>query len=458
MERQYNQLKKEEYIKSLALKGNIDRAKEIALQDDYEPILKPVEMHPETEIGSGDINQIFEDISVDIDIINNNLSDTSANFKNLLETTRLKLSDIKKVLRTEKERQEDINILCNKYNDFSNVILISNENSSGDLHYDNETFSIKSTSSKKIGGEIIEITGNGYEGNKYVYKNDDFASNVSDSSNKAYIMDDSLITYYEYSRITASNDEKEVFPLVNFDSIMVRCSILIKANDLINTLEMSMETDDVILESLSTSLDGKTFTESKLRDVAINNKKSRFNSQDYIFGSGILSFQDCKYVKLVLRANKNSNDNIAFIKKDSNNTEVLNKLKTGKRSVIKINNINLGKKTYEMTGQLVFNDFITDPVSSISIFANEYVSDEIDLRNSIKYNLNINGLDYEIIPINSQYNGKKIIRTTSHTIPASHVHYVNESIKSATLTINMKSSKQYTSPFISDLKVLIGGE
>ena len=163
-------------------------------------------------------------------------------------------------------------------------------------------------------------------------------------------------------------------------------------------------------------------------------------------------------MKLVLRAGKNSNDSIAFMKKDSNNVETLTKLKTAKRSVIRINNIALGRKTYELSGQLVFNDFITDPVKSIAVFANEYVADEIDLRNSIKYNLTINGLDYEIIPINSQYNGKKIIRTTSHTIPAEHVHYINESIKSATLTINMKSSKQYTSPFISDLKVLIGGE
>lgn len=458
MERQYNQLKKEEYARNLALKGNIDRAKEIIRQDDYAPILKPIEMHPETEISKDDINQIFEDISTDIDIINSNLSITSAKFQNMLETTRLKLNNIKKILRTEKERQEDINILCNKYTDFSNVILISDENSSGNLNYNKNTFSIKTSSSKKVKGEILEITGNGYEGNKYVYKNDDFINNVSNSSKKEYMIDDSLITYYEYSRITANNSEKEVFPLVNFDSIMARCSILIKANDLINTMELTMETDDVILESLSTSTDGKTFIQSELRDVAINNKKSRFDSKDYIFGSGILSFQDCNYIKLILRANKNSDDSIAFVKKDSNNSETLIKLKTAKRSVIRINHIELGRKTYELSGQLVFNNFITDPVKSIAIFANEYVSDEIDLRNSIKYNLTVNGLDYDIIPINSQHNGKKIIRTTSHTIPAEHVHYINESIKSATLTINMKSSKRYTSPFISDLKVLIGGE
>lgn len=458
MERQYNQIKKEEYAKELASRGLIDKAKEVALLDDYKPILSPVEIHPETEISKNDINQIFEDISVDLDIINSNTSIASARFKNLLETTIMKLNDIKKVLRTEKERQEDINILSNKYNNFSNVILISDKNSSSDLDYYKEAFAIKSASYKKISGEIIEITGNGYEGNEYVYKNDAFISKVTNSSDKDNITDNNLMTYYEYSRITANNTEKEVFPLVNFDSIMARCSILIKANEPINTLEISMDTDDVILESLSTSSDGNSFTTSSIRDIALNSKKSRFSTEDYIFGSGLLSFQDCSYVKLVFRANKNSKDTIAFTKKNYDGESELIKLNTAKRSVIRINDISFGKRTYNASGKLIFNNFITDPVKSIAIFANEYATDGIDLRDSIKYTLTINGLDYDVIPINSQYNGKKIIRTTSHTLPAEHVHYLNESIKSATLTINMKSSKQYASPFISDLKVLIGGE
>lgn len=458
MERQYNQLKKEEYAKNLALKGYIEKARAVTMQDDYTPVLSHTEIHPETEVDNVTINQIFEEIGTDLDILNSNISIASAQFKDMLEVTRLKLNDIKKVLRTEKERQEDINILCNKYKDFENVVLISDKNSSGDLTYSKEVFHLKPISSKSIAGEIIEVTGNGYEGNKYVYKNSDFISNVTNSSNKKNMIDNSLMTYYEYSRITARNTEKDIFPLVNFDSIMARCSILIKANKSINTMELIMETDDVILESLSTSNDGITFTPSTLKDVPINSKKARFDADDYIFGSGILSFQDCTYVKIVLRANKNSNDSIAFTKKDSNNTSHVVVMPSAKRSVIRINDITLGRRTYELSGKLTFNNFITDPVKSIAVFANEYIANNMDLRNSIKYLLTVNGIDYEIIPVNSQFNGKKIIRTTSHTIPAEHVHYLNESIKSASLTITMRTTKSYATPFISDLKVLIGGE
>ena len=460
MERQYNQLRKEEYAKDLALKGQIDKAKSIIMKNDYTPILAPTEIHPETEIDKNYINQIFEDISIDIDIINNNTSIASAQFKELMQTTKMKLDDIKKILRTEKERQEDISILSNKYNNFSNVILISNKNSESDLDYHKDSFLLqtKSTSLEKVKGEIIDITGNGYEGNRYVYKNNSFINDVSDSSDRSYIMDDSLITYYEYSRITANNTEKEVFPLVNFDSIMARCSILIKADKIINSLELSTETDNVILESLSTSIDGSTFIQSNLKDVAINNKKSRFSSSDYIFGSGILSFKDCNYIKLVLRADKNTSENIAFTKKlEGDKSEVI-QLPTAKRSVIKINDIKLGRKVYTGSGKLTFKNFITDPVKSIAIFANEYIADDMNIRDSVKYTLTINGLDYEIIPINSNYNGKKIIRTTSHSIPADNVWYLNESIKNATLTVSMKSTKQYATPFISNLKILIGGE
>lgn len=458
MERNYNQLKKEQYAMDLARAGELDRAKEIMLQDDYLPILRPVELHAETEISEDDVNLILNDIGTDISIINTDLTITAEKFSDLLKDTREELNSIKKILRTEKERQEDINILCNKYSNFSNVILISDKNTTGNMNYYKDTFSSTIAKSTDIKGEIVEIVGNGYEGNQYVYKNKDFVSNVSDTSKRDYIMDNSLLTYYEYSRITANNTEPDIFPLVNFDSIMARCSILIKAEDTINSLELTTDNDDVILESLSTSLDGNNYLMSDLKDVAICNKKSRFENKDYVYGSGLLAFRDCRFVKLVLRANKNSTDTISFVKTRTDNTETPIILDTAKRSVIKINDITLKRTIYNKTGQLRFDNFITDPVKSIAIFANEYVPDDVNLRASITYTLNVNGISYDVIPINSQYNGKKIIRTTNHSVPAEHVHYINESIKHASLTVNVKGSNNYLSPFISDLKILIGGE
>lgn len=449
---------REEYSKQLALNGNIDRAKEIINQDIFLPVLKPIEIHAESEIGQDDFNSIFKDIDVDLNIINNNITQAANNYKNLLKVTKLKLDNIKTTLKTEKERQEDINILCNKYTDFSNAILISNSNSVTDLENIKGALALKSASSKQVNGVITKVSGNGYEGNAYVYKNGSFANEVSNSSIKDYATDNSLMTYYEYSRITANNTEPEVFPLVNFDSIYARCSILIQGSELFNTLEISTDNEDVILESLSTSLDGQTFTESSLHDIAISNKRARFDTDDYIYGCGILSFKDSMYVKLVLRANKNTNESIAFNKKNVDGTNTIVHLKSAKRSVIKINNITLGRKEYETKCNLIFDKFITDSVNSVAIFANEYISDGYDIRQCVKYTLTVNGLDYDIIPINSNNNGKKIIRTTSKAIPAEHVHYLNENIKDATLTINVKTPNNTTTPYISDLKILIGGE
>lgn len=458
MDKRYNQLKKEQYAKDLAINNNLERAKEIIMQDDYLPILKPLNMHAETEITSDQFNSLFTDIGIDLDIINADITLTADRFKELLETTKLELDNIKTVLKTEKERQEDINILCNRYTDFSNVILISSKNSTTDLDEIKGALTLKNKSSKSVVGEIEDISGNGYEGNMYVYKDNAFTSDVSKSSNREYITDNSLLTYYEYSRITANNSEPEVFPLVNFDSINARCSILIKGSNTFNTLEIANETDDIILESLSTSIDGQTFTQSSLTEIPITNKKARFSSDDYIYGSGILSFKDSMYVKLVLRASKNTNESIAFNKKNIDGTTKIVHLKSAKRSVIKINDITIGNKEYETQGKLVFNNFITEPASSIAIFANEYIADGFDIRNSVKYTLTINGIDYDIIPINSNHNGKKVIRITNMAIPAEHVHYISENIKSATLTIDVKTTDKNITPYISDIKILVGGE
>lgn len=453
----YNKSQRESYAKKLASEGNIDKAKEVIMTDYYTPIFKSIELHPEIEVSNEDFNDIFKDAGADLNILNNTISNSVSSFKDLLDTTRIKLDNIKSILKTEKERLEDVNILCNKYSDFSNVICITDNNTSGSLLFEDNAFSLNRNNYKTVKFSIENITGNGYEGNKYVYKNNSFLSQTRDTSNRFYINDASNLTYYEYSRIIASNSEKDVFPLVNFDSITARCSILLKADDLINTLDISMDTDDVILESLSTSLDGQTFSQSNLKNIAINDKNSRHNSESYIYGCGKLSFRDCYYVKLILKSTKYTNEQIAFVKKNLS-TETIVELASAKRSVIRINNISASRAVYTSKGTLVFNNFITDAVNTISVFANEYSADDIDLRKSVQYTLTINGKDYDILPINSQSNGKKVIRTTSKALPADHVHYINESIKNATLTISLSTSKQYASPYISDLKILVGGE
>lgn len=455
MEKRYNQIAREEYIDQLVKSGKSDKAYDISSKDLYEPILTPVEFHGESEIKSEDINDILEHVKKDIRIINEEVIYGAESIKGLMESTRIKLNSIKSILSAERERQEDLNILCNKYTDFSNAIFIS-DNYTGNVSYTDKVLHLEEISSKTVPATVVEVSGNGYEGNKYVLSKGIFISEVSDTSKREYMVDGSLISYYEYSRITANNNEKVTFSQVNFDSIMARCSIIISGKETFNMIDVKSMDEGVILESISTSSDGHDFSQATIVNVPLNSKQSRFNSDSYIYGSGILSFKDCKFVKIVLKSNINTTEDIAFSKKNSDNTENIVELESAKRSVIRINDIAVYRKEYATSGKLRFNSFINTPATSLAIFANEYISDELDIRECVKYTLTVNGLDYDIVPINSNTNGKKIIRTTSKTIPADHVHYLNETAKDATLTIDFLSNKSHSSPFVSDLKILVG--
>lgn len=414
-------------------------------------------LHSDCEINNNDFNNYFEEIKNNLIEINKNILDGSEKLKGIMESSKLKIDNIKKVLNTEKERQEDINMLCNRFTDFSDVIIITDANSDGNLEFANDIFNLERHSDKKVKLEIVEIVGNGYEGNSYVYSNDDFISKINDTSNRDAITDSNVISYYEYSRLTANNSEEEVFPLINFDSIYAKCSLTLKSSETFNSLKISSDDDSIILDSLFTSNDGQNFKRHSLSNIKINNRESRYNKENYIFGSGVLAFEDCKYIKLVMRASSYTKDNIAFEKKKNGKKETI-KLKSGKRSAIKINDISAGRTTYKTTGKRIVSKFISEPINSIAIFANEYGADNIDIRKSIKYTLTINGTDYNIIPINSNYNDKKVIRTTNNAIPTEYVHYINETIKEASLNIDLSSSSEEYTPYISNLKILIGGE
>ena len=65
------------------------------------------------------------------------------------------------------------------------------------------------------------------------------------------------------------------------------------------------------------------------------------------------------------------------------------KIATGKRSIIRLNDITASKKKYKRYGSLMLKNFVSSKITSIAIFANEYVPDNIDLRSSIKYILTI---------------------------------------------------------------------
>lgn len=131
-------------------------------------------------------------------------------------------------------------------------------------------------------------------------------------------------------------------------------------------------------------------------------------------------------------------------------------LNTAKRHTIKINGIELEKNIYEKECVIKTNNLIKNPARSIAVFCNEYIPEHFSNDKYIQYYLSINGQDFEVVPINNNRDGVKIIKTSDLDLNSSYVKYVNQKIKSAYLTIKIKTPNKYESPFISNLKVLVG--
>lgn len=131
-------------------------------------------------------------------------------------------------------------------------------------------------------------------------------------------------------------------------------------------------------------------------------------------------------------------------------------LENARRHAVQINDISASANTYQTSGYMKTKELINDSkgVKSIAIFSNEYVPE--GSNGEINYVLTINGIDYEIVPINSNKNGTKIIKAACETYTDNYIVYVNDMITSAILTIKIGKASRDIAPYVSNIKVLVG--
>ena len=425
-----------------------------------EMIFSPAYIHPEEEPDTGEINKNFTDINSDLKYLDSQITNTAENFSSLLSNTKLKLNNIKNILNKEQERQEDINILCNKYSSFSQVKNLNEKDFiNSNLHFDNNVISGMISKEESVQYEIEEISGNGHAGNRYVYNNKQFIENVLSTSDKSAINDNNLATVFEYARITESSSEKNTPVDFNKDSIEAECIITLKVPSKANKMILNTDRTDLILKEIYVSDDGINYELDKEYNISLNSNREKYNDQEYIYGSGIISFKESSYIKICLRSNGCSEDTLAYEKKVNNGKSVfknINVVSTAKRHLIRINNISLFKNRYA-SGVGISKELISDPVSFIALYCNEYINSDMQVSDMISYSFIINGIEYVIKPINSNINGKKIIRTSEFLFKLDNTEYIKEKIKSARLKIKISASEKAT-PYISNLKILIGSE
>ena len=273
--------------------------------------------------------------------------------------------------------------------------------------------------------------------------------------------DNNISTYWEYSRITASNKEENLLSDFNKDSSEAKCTITLKFDQITNEMAIKSTIEGLKVTSIRYSNDNLSYKDLNILPFTINKKEASYKNQDYIYGSNIIAFPDSLYLKITFESNGYLSDTIAFekiIAENDKTTTSTTIVPSAKRHVIRINDIECKRKQYAShsnfkTGNLITQD--TD-VYAISVFANVYLPNNMP-SDYVTFTLTVNGVDYKVKPVNSYSDGIKIIRFSQGKMPVEYTKYIGEKITSAYLTINIKSKTKLT-PYINNIKILLGGE
>lgn len=440
------------------------------LQSKYDPYYFGFLMHPE-EGRESKINDELQNIKNDLVQIDTALVAAGDQIYKLMTNTILRLDNIHANIMTEKERYQDMQMLCNKYNDYDNVKLLDDTSFKGSFVYDDGTFSPYRTSTKSVKLAVLDVAGNGYEGNNYVYKDYMFTNTIVNSSIRNNMIDDKLTSYYEYSRITVGNDEDIDNEDFNKDNIEAQCTISFQAEEGINEIQIMSDDTNIEITNVSYSTDGVEYVDMKIPYISINNKLDSYENYGYIYGSGKIVFpQKTALFKVTFKSKGYKNDQIAYEKmliniEDFDETgiemtpevdEVITIVKSAKRHAIKINGIVGNLYQYIPKTKIQTHELLSQEVNAISLFANVYVPQSLD-DDAVKFILTVNGKDYEVVPINSHLNGTKIIRFSTGNNSSPYTERLGEKIKSASLSVIFKNTAK-AAPYINNVKILIGGE
>lgn len=424
--------------------------------------------HPE---GGGDffVNEGLEQIRNDLLEIDACLVKTGKEIENLLSKTSNRLKVAKDDILTEKERFQDMMMLCNKYTDFDSVKSYDLTEFDGSYMYSDGVISAPIQRSNEVTLVAFDVQGNGYEGNGHVYIDGKYQAETFDTSKREHMFDKSVSTYYEYSRLIVDESNRDVSKLIfNRDNEYALCTLFLQAEELVNYIEIHTEERGLKIIDIRYSVDNVNYKQLDMPTITINDVLDSYKNYGYVYGSGKISVPTAQYFKITMQSNSFKNDPIAYDKviyEDANVdkegsiprlTSVVQEIPEARRSVIRINEIKAYKNVYSAKMSIVSKELITAPAYSIALFCNIYIPGGLE-NDAVKFKMYVDGVEYDIVPINSDMNGIKVIRFSGGKSSSAYTALVSEVIKSAKLNIIFKG-KSSVSPYINNLKILIGGE
>lgn len=638
---------KNSYIEVLQENGEHEEALRLEAKNFTTPVFDGIEIHQEEEPNKTIINNELKKLGIDFLALDSQIISKAQEYNDLVNNILTDLDSIDEIITTEEERVQDMNIIIGNFDEFASIKTLKIDELSGSCSaVDNYTFSTYCKERISVPLNIVDISGNGYEGNRYVYNNSKFEKDSIDTSNRDFIIDDSITSFYEYSRLTATNKQDQYPSDVNYDNNEAECIITLSSETLFNSIRIQSDQENIILKQVQTSDDGTVYKNIMDTPIRFNSETDKYDNENYIYGSGIICFPNTNFLKLTFNSDGITNENLAFKKinlsdiiltRDTvfnmneyineylipgfgsyyNNTKTVppiplsimitiallmtknhpdeigafnfwnldynkslvkqksdkgkcafydreeaiaaiisylgtedfeeafedmpasNKMNeenknqilfrilkvmknnysvlynTGldyienmnlysldkeeitdidskvaqkyeqwfnrrdkqelayqkmldeaqtivpledtKRHVIRINDITAFTGDYDSSSYLETGELLSNQTNSVAVFVNEYIPPTfIKDGNYFEYLLIVNGVEYNVVPINCHRNGIKVIRYSGYSITEDYTKHIGEPIKSAKLAIKISTPDTSISPYISNIKVCIG--
>lgn len=464
-----------EYAKSMteAPFNNKDRAKQIINKSLEEPIFEPHEWHPEDLPVRIDFLQASMDAAMDIMTVDYNIIAAENKYVNLISDTISRMNLVKERINRDKQRLEDINFITSAYSGLSNVIPITKDNISGSYTFNNNVYTAAATAQTDIPINILSVTGNGYTGNSYVLDpTDTFIEETDDRGKYSNLSDNTPLTVFEYSRLcskdksvyhnidTGSNKENSI---VNDDDKDVTCTIEFapQSDDKqINLIKLDSPESGIKIQDVLISDNGKNYKSALGKSIDLTT--DAYHAIDYTAGAAVVSFPTCSYVKLVLSSNHiDTSEQLGYksiIIKDGKPETCIVKLDNAVRKIIRLGGINAYYNSYTKSSLLTDNlgPSENESYKTIALFANEYIPDAYsDELTPIVYTATVNGQEYNIVPVNSQADGTKMISCAEDHYDNAEVRFIDDEIKTVQVRVTLTPDSNGCTPFVGNLKLCI---
>lgn len=452
-----------QYIQTLSESDEYtDILKVLINKKDNAPIFTTKELNYEEAPSFNNEQRELLEIALDINSINNGIFEMKSKVSELIEYIDSNVSSIKSSIKKEDERISDINIICGQDSEYNMVVPIySSDFTEQDTDFevvDDKYIGAKLKTQEEVAYTITSISGNGLAGNRFVYNNNVFENEENDYSNQEYISDDSDITKYEYSRLFTNAKEEVIDGIVNYDNKDVEMTIVLGSTDnQFNKIKWLSENEDLVVKKLETSSDGIEFTSRLSKEIKNGEAEIVYNDSTYIYGSDILCFPYCYYVRITFSSSNIENDKIAIIDEDDNIVEYPNT----RRKKIAINNIKLYRSTYEDATICSGNIITGGSVDKAALFLSEYIPEHFTDTTYFTYYLVINGEEYEVVPVNFGKSGTKVIKfSEADTSPDidSWITTTQETIKSIQIKIAISTPNSNETPYIGNIKLCLEKE